>query len=66
MFNQGILAWRWATKGVTDPYDRAVMAVLVAMNSVAGFAFLRRGYYRPPPVALLLGTSTMIVGSQVL
>ena len=65
----GILAWRWAKKGVTDPFDRAIMVVLVAMNTIAGIAFLRRWQWRAlqsPPAPLLLGTSAMIAASQAL
>ena len=66
---EGILAWRWAKHGITDPFDRTVMVVLVLMNSAAGTAFLSRWRWRAlrsPPAPLLLGTSAMILASQVL
>ena len=61
----GLLLWRWATNGVNDSYDRAVMAVLVGMNTIGGVDFLRRGFVMGPPPALLLGTSALIVASQL-
>lgn len=61
----GILTWRWAENGVSDRYDQALMTVLVAMNTVAGLAVLKKGGWKPPPTALLLGTSAMTVASQL-
>lgn len=62
----GILAWRWAQRGVSDNYDRAIMTVLVCMNTIAGIAFLQKAGLKPPPTMLLLGTSAMTVVSQLL
>lgn len=60
----GILALGWAEKGICDRYDRAIAAVLVIMNSIAGVAIFRKAGWTPPPVSLLLGTSVLTVASQ--
>lgn len=61
----GILAWRWADKGIADRYDQAIAAVLIVMNSIAGLVTLRKAGWSPPPVSLLLGTSALTVASQI-
>lgn len=60
------MLWRWATQGVQDQLDAATMALLVGMNTLGGLTFLVKGFVRIPPVPLLLGSSALIVASQLL